>query len=92
MAFKVPAYYEPRATRYWEDETGQKWRSLGNACWFTNLDIPKRHQPIDLRGNYYRGNEDRFPVYVNCEAIEVAKVADIPCDYDGINRRIKILR
>ena len=84
MAFKVPAYYEPRATRYWEDETGQKWRSLGNACWFTNLDIPKRHQPIDLRGNYYRGNEDRFPVYVNCEAIEVAKVADIPCDYDGI--------
>ncbi|MCR5453746.1 MAG: adenine-specific methyltransferase EcoRI family protein, partial [Bacteroidales bacterium] len=24
--FKVPDYYEPRATRFWVDETGQKWR------------------------------------------------------------------
>ena len=23
MAFKVPEYYTPRETRYWEDETGQ---------------------------------------------------------------------
>ena len=38
MAFRVPDYYEPRATRYWEDESGQKWRSMGNGCWFTNLD------------------------------------------------------
>lgn len=28
MKFKVPDYYEPRNTRYWEDENGQKWRSL----------------------------------------------------------------
>ena len=25
--FKVPDYYEPRATRFWIDENGQKWRS-----------------------------------------------------------------
>lgn len=41
MAFMVPEYYEARETRYWEDEAGQKWRSLGNICWFTNLDIKK---------------------------------------------------
>lgn len=83
MAFKVPDYYEPRATRYWQDESGQKWRSLGNVCWFTNLDIPKRHSPLDLRGNYYIGNEVSYPTYDNYLAIEVSKVSDIPCDYDG---------
>ena len=44
MAFQVPQSYEARETRFWIDETGQKWRSLGNACWFTNLDIKKRHE------------------------------------------------
>ncbi len=30
MAFKVPDDYPPRGTRFWIDEEGQKWRSLGN--------------------------------------------------------------
>lgn len=30
MAFRVPDYYEPRKTRFWIDDTGQKWRSMGN--------------------------------------------------------------
>lgn len=42
MAFRVPADTEPRKTRFWVDESGQKWRSLGNAMWLTNLDIPSR--------------------------------------------------
>ena len=42
MRFQVPAHYEPRATRFWVDEDGQKWRSIGNGCWFTNLDTAKR--------------------------------------------------
>ena len=44
MAFKVPKNYEPRETRYWKDDNGQKWRSFGNMCWYTNLDIAKRHE------------------------------------------------
>lgn len=28
MAFKVPADSEPRETRYWQDDSGQKWRSM----------------------------------------------------------------
>ncbi|MBQ7794075.1 MAG: DNA (cytosine-5-)-methyltransferase [Clostridia bacterium] len=30
MAFKVPDDTLPRKTRFWVDESGQKWRSLGN--------------------------------------------------------------
>ena len=37
MAFRVPADTEPRKTRFWIDENGQKWRSLccvfGTICW-----------------------------------------------------------
>lgn len=84
MKFKVPDYYEPRATRYWQDETGQKWRSLGTICWFTNLDHKKRHTPLDLRGNYYHGNEAVYRFYDNYDAINVDKIANIPCDFNGV--------
>lgn len=80
MAFKVPKSYEPRATRYWEDEDGQKWRSLGNICWFTNLDISKRHEDLIL---YKKYNEDEYPTYDNYNAINVGKVAEIPVDFKG---------
>lgn len=36
MAFKVPNDTPPRKTRFWIDETGQKWRSLGNAICFSH--------------------------------------------------------
>lgn len=80
MAFTVPEYYEPRATRFWIDERGQKWRSLGNICWYTNLDHKKRHDEIDLYKQY---NPEEYPKYDNYDAIEVGKVADIPIDYNG---------
>ena len=81
MAFKVPEYYEPKATRYWQDETGQKWRSMGNICWFTNLDIAKRHEELILYKSY---SSEEYPKYDNYDAIEVSKVAEIPFDYDGV--------
>ena len=81
MAFKVPEYYEPSETRYWVDESGQKWRSMGNICWFTNLDIQKRHEELNLY-KYYSTEE--YPSYDNFEAININKVSDIPCDYEGI--------
>lgn len=81
MAFMVPEYYEARETRYWEDENGQKWRSLGNICWFTNLDIKKRHEELILVKRY---DPDIYLHYVNYDAINVDKVADIPCDYAGV--------
>ena len=81
MAFRVPSDYEARETRYWEDETGQKWRSLGNICWFTNLDHNKRHEELDLVCHY---SSNKYPVYDNYAAINVNKVDDIPSDYDGV--------
>lgn len=81
MKFKVPDYYEPRATRFWVDENGQKWRSMGNACWFTNLDISKRHDDLIL---YKKYDPVDYPSYDNYDAIAVAKTADIPVDYDGV--------
>ena len=81
MAFKVPEDYEPRETRYWQDETGQKWRSMGNICWYTNLDHNKRHEELDLVCRY---STEEYPTYDNYNAINVNKVDDIPNDYEGI--------
>ena len=81
MAFRVPDDTEPRNTRFWIDEKGQKWRSLGNAMWLTNLDIPRRYQKLELTKRY---SPDAYPKYDNFDGINVTKVIDIPVDYDGI--------
>ena len=54
---------------------------FGSICWFTNLDIKKRHEEIIL---YKKYNEEEFPKYDNYDAIEVSKVCEIPKDYDGV--------
>lgn len=59
---------------------GMTKKVQGLCRWFTNLDIDKRHEKLILWKNY---SEDEYPKYVNYDAIEVDKVADIPCDYDG---------
>ena len=81
MAFRVPADTEPRSTRFWIDEAGQKWRSLGNAMWLTNLDIPRRHQRLVLTQLY---SPDKYPKFDNFDGINVRRIADIPMDYDGV--------
>ena len=80
MSFKVPETYEEKKTRFWIDETGQKWRSMGNTCWFTNLNIKKREEELIL---YKKFNNNDFPIYDNYDAINVNKVAEIPMDYKG---------
>lgn len=80
MPFMVPQDTEPRATRYWVDDSGQKWRSIGNAMWLTNI-APPASQNLILTERYENG---RYPKYDNYDAIEVSKVADIPMDYNGV--------
>lgn len=53
----------------------------GLSRWFTNLDIKKRHEKLILWKNY---TSEEFPTYDNYDAINVDKVTDIPCDYDGV--------
>lgn len=81
MSFRVPADTEPRNTRFWVDESGQKWRSIGNAMWLTNLDIARRHQTLVLTQVF---DPKKYPKYDNFDGINVQKVADIPMDYDKI--------
>ena len=81
MAFRVPPDTKPRKTRFWIDNEGQKWRSLGNAMWLTNLDIPKRHKDLKLTQGYH---PSKYRRYDNFDAIDVPKVASIPMDYNGI--------
>lgn len=81
MSFRVPNDTEPRKTRFWVDDSGQKWRSLGNAMWLTNLDSAKRHQELVLTKVY---DEHLYPKYDDFDAINVNRVANIPRDYHGI--------
>lgn len=60
---------------------GEIIAKFGSICWFTNLDIKKRHEEIILYKSY---NKEEFPKYDNYDAIEVSKVCEIPKDYDGI--------
>lgn len=53
---------------------------VSGVTWFTNMEIPKRHEEIDLVCRY---SPEEYPKYDNYDAIEVNKTANIPCDYSG---------
>lgn len=50
------------------------------SCWFTNLELHKRHEELLLFKAY---NPVEYPTYDNYDAIEVSNTKDIPADYDG---------
>lgn len=53
---------------------------VSGVNWFTNLEIPKRHEYLDLICRY---SPEEYPTYENYDAIEVSKTSDIPFDYTG---------
>lgn len=59
----------------------RKYFSMGSICWFTNLDIAKRHEELDLFKTY---SLEEYPKYDNYDAINVNRVAEIPSDYTGV--------
>jgi predicted transcriptional regulator YdeE len=77
MTFRVPDSKEKEGLVV--DDVGNKWQNFGNICWYTNLDLPRRHEDLILYKNY---NSKDYPKYDNYDAIEVSKVADIPMDYE----------
>lgn len=58
-------------------------KKFGNIFWYTNLDHPKRHEPLKL-WRKYADDPNKYPKYDNFDAINVDKTDDIPIDYDGI--------
>ena len=65
------------------EKDGHKWVTMGNTCWFTNLDLRKSHEPLALTEEYNL-HPERYPKYDNYDAIEVPKVSLIPKDYFGV--------
>lgn len=53
---------------------------LRTNCWFTNINIKRKHEPMLLSAVY---NAEKYPKYDNYDAIEVGSLKDIPCDYFG---------
>lgn len=82
MAFRVPDDTEPRKTRFWVDEFGQKWRSLGNAMWLTNLEVSNDSGKKLVLTHSFK--EENYPKYDNFDAVHVYRVSEIPMDYYGI--------
>ena len=81
-AFYVPDDYPLDASGCGiDEETGRKYIRVKGVRWFTNLDIKQRHEELILVRKY---DPEQYPRYVNYDAIEVSKTADIPSDYYGL--------
>ena len=79
--FIIPRKYRGILKNAKTDESGISTVRIKGVRWFTNLDISKRHEKLILYKHY---NPEEYPKYDNYDAINVDKVADIPCDYDGV--------
>ena len=58
----------------------KKMVRVSTSCWFTNLPVKKHTENLILFKQY---TEENYPFYVNYDAINIDRYADIPCDYDG---------
>lgn len=85
MLFGVPEHYAETLVQ--TKKSGSSYRIIdgevkarAQACWFTNLDHDKRHEELIL---YKRYTSEEYPHYDNYDAVDVSKVAEIPCDFDS---------
>ena len=81
--FVVPSSDHPERGNIVTDGKGGLIAKFGNICWYTNLDIKKRHEDL-LLYRRYKEDPSKYPHYDNYDAIEVSKVKDIPEDYWGV--------
>ena len=79
--FGVPDDYPLEASSCRIDEKGRKFIRVKGVRWYTNIEHKERHEEMIL---YRKYDPEVYPKYVNYDAIEVSKTADIPCDYDGV--------
>lgn len=54
---------------------------VSGVNWFTNLDLPKRHEDLILYKHY---TPEEYPKFDNYDAINVNKTSEIPNDYFGL--------
>lgn len=77
-SYRTPVLLKDKSGAYEQD--GKYYLKLGNTCWFTNIDIDKRHEKLILTKRYY-DDPSQYPKYDNYDAINVDKTKDIPEDY-----------
>lgn len=75
MWFKVPS-----ALQYERIVDGIQCKRV-MACWFTNIDIQKRHHEYHFVKQY---SDVDYEKYINYDAIEVDSIFDIPDDHYGV--------
>ena len=63
-----------------ELHNGRKMAKRRQIVWITNVhhDMPKH---LECTAHY---TPEKYPKYSNYDAIEVGRIKDIPCDYDGV--------
>ena len=79
--FEIPSSYPLEAAGSRTDNEGRRYIRVKGVRWFTNLDFPQRHEELTL---YKKYSPEGYPHYDNYDAINVDKVTDIPCNYDGV--------
>lgn len=78
--FRVPDDYKIKTKSRVKYVDGIRYQSMGSVHWYTNMDVPQRHEPLTMY-KYY--TPDEYPTYTNYDGIDVGAVVDIPMDYDG---------
>lgn len=63
------------------DENSVHYAKVNNAIWFTNIENSKRNKEIELTKRF---TDSTYPKYDNYDALEVAKICNIPMDYYGV--------
>ena len=81
--FIVPKNYNLYGTEVYSNGQGQTIVATNSCLWLTNMEISQRHKHIELIKEY-KGNEDKYPIFDNCNGINVNKTKDIPKDYQGL--------
>lgn len=75
----IPKGIKPKSDKTKINDAGETILNVSGVCWFTNLDITKRHEELLLVDKY---DPEKYPKYDNYDAIDVGYVSDIPCDYE----------
>ena len=61
-------------------------KKMVNTCWFTNIkhNVVKPFLKLKTMEENIKDSIKEYIKYDNYDAIEVSRVKDIPCDYDGV--------
>ncbi|MDQ5893691.1 MAG: Modification methylase, partial [Patescibacteria group bacterium] len=80
--FRVPNdYVFSENAKHKIDDYGNHLIFVNGVVWFTNMDVPKRHDTITL---YKRFSRETYQKYDNYDAINIDRCTEIPLDYKKV--------